>query len=84
MIRKKILNPTSSLREGFDDVGTPDMKYYAFDWDDNIMMMPTKIIVKDENYFNTIYPPLKVGYIDFSTADPERVNIHVAPIPVSS
>ena len=49
MIRKKILNPTSSLLEGFDDVGTPDMKYYAFDWDDNIMMMPTKIILKDEN-----------------------------------
>ena len=49
MIRKKTLNTTSSLLEGFDDVGTPDMKYYAFDWDDNIMMMPTKIILKDEN-----------------------------------
>lgn len=36
------------LKEGFDDVGRPDMKYYAFDWDDNIMMMPTKIIVKTE------------------------------------
>ena len=37
------------LREGFDDTGTPDMKYYAFDWDDNILEMPTKIILKDEN-----------------------------------
>ena len=36
------------LKEGFDDVGNPNMKYYAFDWDDNIMMMPTKIIVKTE------------------------------------
>ena len=37
------------LLEGFDDVGTPDLKYYAFDWDDNIMYMPTKIVLKDEN-----------------------------------
>lgn len=37
------------LIEGFDDVGTPDLKYYAFDWDDNIMYMPTKIMVKDDN-----------------------------------
>jgi hypothetical protein len=35
--------------EGIDETGTPDMKYYAFDWDDNIMNMPTKIIVKDED-----------------------------------
>ena len=37
------------IKEGFNPEGTPDMKYYAFDWDDNIMMMPTKIILKDEN-----------------------------------
>ena len=35
--------------EGIDETGTPDMKYYAFDWDDNIMTMPTKIILKDED-----------------------------------
>ena len=35
--------------EGFKNEGTPDLKYYAFDWDDNIVHMPTKIIVKDEN-----------------------------------
>ena len=29
--------------------GTPDMKYYAFDWDDNIAHMPTKIYtINDE------------------------------------
>jgi hypothetical protein len=38
-----------NLNEGFDETGTPDMKYYAFDWDDNILEMPTKIILKDEN-----------------------------------
>jgi hypothetical protein len=38
MIRKTKTNiPVSSLLEGFDDAGTPDLKYYAFDWDDNIM-----------------------------------------------
>jgi len=37
------------LLEGIDETGTPDMKYYAFDWDDNIMIMPTKIILKDDN-----------------------------------
>lgn len=36
------------LFEGFDEEGTPDMKYYAFDWDDNIMYMPTKIILLDD------------------------------------
>jgi hypothetical protein len=35
--------------EGFKGEGTPDMKYYAFDWDDNIVHMPTKIILKTED-----------------------------------
>ena len=35
--------------EGFKNEGTPDLKYYAFDWDDNIVHMPTKILVKDES-----------------------------------
>ena len=35
--------------EGFKGEGPPDLKYYAFDWDDNIVHMPTKIIVKDED-----------------------------------
>jgi hypothetical protein len=42
LIRKKLI-------EGIDEEGTPDMKYYSFDWDDNIMIMPTKIILKDED-----------------------------------
>ena len=42
MIRKKIF-------EGIDETGTPDMKYYAFDWDDNIAVMPTKIVLIDED-----------------------------------
>jgi len=37
------------LREGFKGEGTPDMKYYAFDWDDNIVHMPTKIMLKNED-----------------------------------
>jgi hypothetical protein len=35
--------------EGFKGEGSPDMKYYAFDWDDNIVHMPTKIIVKNDD-----------------------------------
>ena len=35
--------------EGFKSEGSPDLKYYAFDWDDNIVHMPTKILVKDES-----------------------------------
>lgn len=34
--------------EGFKDEKTPDLKYYAFDWDDNIVHMPTKIVLKDD------------------------------------
>ena len=37
------------LIEGFIDDKTPDMKYYAFDWDDNIANMPTKIMVNSED-----------------------------------
>jgi len=37
-----------NLTEGFKGEGSPDMKYYAFDWDDNIVHMPTKIIVKTD------------------------------------
>jgi len=37
------------LREGIKGEGTPDMKYYAFDWDDNIVHMPTKIMLKTED-----------------------------------
>ena len=36
------------LREGFDPEGNPDLKYYAFDWDDNIATMPTQIIVMSD------------------------------------
>ena len=34
------------LKEGIDS-NTSVPKYYAFDWDDNLMRMPTKILVKD-------------------------------------
>lgn len=37
------------LKEGFTSEGEPDTKYYAFDWDDNIMFMPTKIMVLSDN-----------------------------------
>jgi hypothetical protein len=37
------------IQEGFTEEGEPDTKYYAFDWDDNIMFMPTKIMVLSEN-----------------------------------
>jgi hypothetical protein len=40
IIRKNLIN----LKEGVKD-GQPDLKYYAFDWDDNIVSMPTQIVV---------------------------------------
>jgi hypothetical protein len=35
------------INEIIDDQNSPVMKYYAFDWDDNLMFMPTKIYLKD-------------------------------------
>lgn len=35
------------LKEGITPEGKTDLKYYAFDWDDNIVFMPTKIILLD-------------------------------------
>lgn len=49
MIKKGIYKKPVSVSEGITEAGTPDMKYYAFDWDDNIMNMPTKIILKTED-----------------------------------
>jgi hypothetical protein len=37
------------IYEGISETGTPDLKYYAFDWDDNIATMPTRIMLKDED-----------------------------------
>jgi len=48
------------VQEGIDqETGEPDFKYYAFDWDDNLMRMPTKIFLKDD----------KGGVVGMSTAD---------------
>jgi hypothetical protein len=46
-IRKHVFNYLNkgNLNEGFTDEGRPDTKYYAFDWDDNILFMPTSIIL---------------------------------------
>jgi len=37
------------INEIIDEKYTPVMKYYSFDWDDNLMFMPTKIYLKDKN-----------------------------------
>ena len=37
------------IKEGVNSEGKLDMKYYAFDWDDNIVYMPTKIMLKTED-----------------------------------
>ena len=44
---KKIVKEIIS--EIIHDQMKPTMKYYAFDWDDNLMYMPTKIYLKDED-----------------------------------
>ena len=44
---KKIVREIIS--EIIQDQMKPTMKYYAFDWDDNLMYMPTKIYLKDED-----------------------------------
>jgi hypothetical protein len=47
-IKKHLLN---ILKEGIDESGNPDLKYYAFDWDDNILTMPTEImLLTDDGY----------------------------------
>jgi hypothetical protein len=53
-IRKHVYNQVNKkrLNEGITgdlDAMRPDLKYYAFDWDDNIMFMPTKIMVLTDN-----------------------------------
>lgn len=47
MNHKKVVKQIIS--EIIHDEMKPTMKYYAFDWDDNLMYMPTKIYLKDED-----------------------------------
>lgn len=46
LIRKN-LNDLFFIKEGIEE-GQPDLKYYAFDWDDNIVTMPTQIMLTTE------------------------------------
>lgn len=50
-VRKHVFNylEKRNLREGFNSDGSPDTKYYAFDWDDNLLFMPTKLYVLSQN-----------------------------------
>ena len=45
MYHKKIVKEI--ITEIFQEQLKPSMKYYAFDWDDNLMYMPTEIYLKD-------------------------------------
>jgi hypothetical protein len=45
---KKQFSLFEEITEGIGDSGAPDFKYYAFDWDDNLLEMPTEIILKSE------------------------------------
>ena len=49
VIVKQIIN------EIIQETQTPVMKYYAFDWDDNLMFMPTKIYLKDDKGKNIMF-----------------------------
>jgi hypothetical protein len=50
-IKKHVFNYVRrrTINEGITSEGTPDSKYYAFDWDDNLVFMPTTIILMTEN-----------------------------------
>lgn len=47
-LKKSIRQHLLNIVEGFDPNNLPDHKYYAFDWDDNVMNMPTKIMILDD------------------------------------
>jgi len=50
---------------------SPDLKYYAFDWDDNIVHMPTKIILLDKNNYE----------VEMTTDDFAKFRHHVGKKP---
>ena len=54
----------------FKEEITPDLKYYAFDWDDNIMYMPTQIVLKDENPYHRRGREPSVGRIQSQGSRP--------------
>jgi hypothetical protein len=47
---KTLIESWRKFVEGINpETGEPDYKYYAFDWDDNLMYMPTKLFLKAED-----------------------------------
>ena len=53
--------PEKDLLEVNYDVATRSFKYYIFDWDDNILHMPTKIhLAEQDEKGNTVW----IGYFD--------------------
>ena len=46
---ERAIREHKDIAEGFGPSGEPDYKYYAFDWDDNIVRMPTEILLLDVN-----------------------------------
>ena len=63
MDHKKLVREIIS--EIFSEQLKPTMKYYAFDWDDNLMYMPTKIYLKDDkgNDISQAVKDKKVDYV---------------------
>jgi hypothetical protein len=61
--------------EGFREDNTPDMKYYAFDWDDNIVHMPTKIMLKNKG--DTIVGFAESPFRNFKTEGDKQFLIDV-------
>lgn len=47
LTNKQYQNFKFLIDENFDKEGLPSLKYYSFDWDDNIVTMPTEIILKN-------------------------------------
>ena len=46
---ERAIREHKDIAEGFGPSGEPDYKYYAFDWDDNVMNMTTEIMLIDVN-----------------------------------
>ena len=70
MIMEGILkNWRGFVNEGMTPEGIPDLKYYAFDWDDNILEMPTKIIFDKVETDSSTNEQKVIGQEEMSTEE---------------
>jgi hypothetical protein len=66
-----------NMRDILNEMAMPNTRFYSFDWDDNILYMPTKIILKNKETNNLI--EVSTGEFAEIRSNLEEMNLEFLP-----